>query len=120
MGGQMFAGMVYREELSGNAQGVGARESLNHGNTLLLEGLGFLPEDNLGSVLEKCLKTLNGQVLLVDLAREEFCEDLLLGLRRNSDTKNQSSQIRYVSRTPKKIMSQQSRQERHVPCLPSK
>jgi hypothetical protein len=72
---------THGEELSGNAKSIGAGESLDNSDALLLEGLGVLSQDNLGSVLEELLKTLDRQVLLVDLASEKVREDLLLGLK---------------------------------------
>ena len=78
----------YREELGSDTESVGGRKSLDNRNTLLLESLGLLAEDNLGSVREESLKTLNRQVLLVDLASKQVREDLLLGLTRINATKN--------------------------------
>lgn len=72
--------MPYREELSRNAERIGARQSLDNGNALLLESLGALAEDDLGGMLEERLETLDRQVLLVDLTSEQVREDLLLSL----------------------------------------
>ena len=73
-------GVVHLEELGSNAESASAREGLDDRDALLLEGLGVLSEDDLGSQVEEGLVALDGKVLEINLASLELGIDHLVGL----------------------------------------